>query len=140
MRARVLVGCVSVSILWILLSLVQVHGEGAGVQGGTGPLQQRVAELEKALAELKDANSMLMENLMNCMEENADRSSGGGEGAAVPTTESSSKRILVHRLEEALQTDGGLTFLLGLDQGDVEFLLDLVEKRLGNKQSGGFGK
>jgi len=139
-RARVLVGCVSVSILWILLSLVQVHGEGAGVQGGTEPLQQRVAELEKALAELKDANSMLMENLMNCMEENAERSSGGGGGAAGPTSDSSSKRILVHRLEEALQTDGGLTFLLQLDQGDVELLLDLVEKRLGNEQSGGFGK
>lgn len=92
-------------------------------------LVQRVEELEKIVHELEEANSLLMENLANCTEDNESlsaqlESEKGGVGM------SSDVQDLILRIRAALVTGESMSFLKKLNRGDLEKLLRIIQKRL----------
>jgi hypothetical protein len=118
------------AVLLVIVPLVAVHGQHAAGAEDAEILEQRVKELEKAVTELQDANAVLMENLMNCVEENKEPTHGPGQEAAKPQVPTETDPRLVDRLEKLLQTDEDLDFMLKLNPLELELLLELVQKRL----------
>ena len=93
-------------------------------------LVQRVEELEKIVHELEEANSLLMENLANCTEDNESLSAqleSEKGGAAVLSSE---VQNLILRIRAALVTGETMSFLKKLNRGDLEKLLRIIQKRL----------
>jgi cell division septum initiation protein DivIVA len=117
-------------VLLVSAQLVSFHGQYSAMADETQSLEQRVKELEKEVAELQDTNGMLMENLMNCVEENKELSQGSEQEAGKTRAEGIADPNLVDRLEELLQSDADLGFMLKLNQEELELILELVQKRL----------
>jgi predicted RNase H-like nuclease (RuvC/YqgF family) len=116
-----------VSLLWVIVSWMDVYGEGAGEGEGTQRLKQRVAHLEETVRELQDENSMLMENLFHCIEENKELSREVRRVPQEPTGAPLRLR-LVRQIEEVLRTEKDLGFLMELDSEELALLLDLIQR------------
>lgn len=118
---------VSLGIVFLLIMLqTGLYGEQDRNSAQAQELKQRVAELEKTVAELRDANSMLMENLMNCVEENAELENASKRSSTAAPLDPG----LVRELREVLRTDADLQFLQKLEPAEAELLLELTKKRL----------
>jgi predicted RNase H-like nuclease (RuvC/YqgF family) len=115
------------SLLWVIASWMNVHGEGAGEGEEMQRLKQRAAHLEEAVRELREENSMLMENLFHCMEENKELSRDV-QGVPQEPAGSRLRLSLVRQIEKVLRTEKDLGFLMELDSQELELLLDLIQR------------
>jgi hypothetical protein len=90
---------------------------------------QKIARLEKMILELQDANSMFMENLASCIEENE-----ALRGRAAPVKRKvnlpENRYRLIERLRVLLGTSSDLSFLKELDDEHLKTLLEIIRNRV----------
>jgi hypothetical protein len=90
---------------------------------------QKIARLERMILELQDANSMFMENLASCIEENEALRGRAGPVKGIDNLPENKYR-LIETLRVLLGTSSDLSFLKQLDDEHLEILLEIVRNRL----------
>jgi len=96
-----------------------------GVRSESFSVQQTIERLQKKILDLEEGNSMLMENLGNCMDENEELFD---KLKAIEKDKSLTKvkQGLIRSLKESLRTSSNLDFLRKLGVKDLQVLLDAV--------------
>ena len=118
-------------ILTVLLCLL-LTGTPSAMEPEKGREQSesaeaKVARLEREISELQDGMSLIMENLINCTEENEDLAAKlqSMQEEARPG-EIDAKRRLVERVGQLLKTGEDLGFLLKLREDDLKKLITIL--------------
>lgn len=105
-------------------------GSGIAHSQEIGPSDQKeLSELKEKIFQLQEGNALLMENLINCTEENEDLKQKLEKKSQTDVIDSSEgKAVLIESIQEILRTDVDLSFLMKIEKEKLKILLAVIKK------------
>ena len=118
------------SFFSVIFLISSPMGSGTAHGQETGPSDPKeVSELKERIFQLQEGNALLMENLMNCIEENDDLKLKLEKKSKTDLIDSNQdKAVLVESIREILRTDVDLSFLMKIEKDKLKVLLEVIKK------------
>lgn len=102
--------------------------------------EQKIARLERTIADQEGFIALLMENLANCTEENESLAAGMSNDTGGDAYVGGAKIKLLDRLRTALRAEENLGFLNVLSEAQLASLLSLIEGMAKRDGADGLGR
>ena len=119
-----------VSFFSVIILISSPMGSGIAHSQEIGPSDQKeLSELKEKIFQLQEGNALLMENLINCTEENEDLKQKLEKKSQTDVIDSSEgKAVLIESIQEILRTDVDLSFLMKIEKEKLKILLAVIKK------------
>jgi outer membrane murein-binding lipoprotein Lpp len=99
--------------------------------------KKNVQELKKRIAELQEGNALLMENLMNCVDENDQLKQKLEQSSKNdPIGDEEERQSIIHSIQELLETDVDLSFLMKIKENNLRVLFEILKNAKGTGKTG----
>jgi predicted RNase H-like nuclease (RuvC/YqgF family) len=119
------------SLVIFLTSSFMGQGPANG-QEAESSYRKMVPELKKRISELQEGNALLMENLINCVEENDALKQTLEKKSQINSIDSNgNKPAIIESIRKLLRTDDDLSFLMKIEEDELKILFEIIKKGKG---------
>lgn len=124
--------------LWVIfLSCPHMVSGSGNSQKNDSLSKKNVQELKKRIAELQEGNALLMENLMNCVDENDQLKQKLEQSSKNdPIGDEEERQSIIHSIQELLETDVDLSFLMKIKENNLRVLFEILKNAKGTGKTG----